>query len=130
MVSVGRCQQWYGCFQNMSTKRLLNTLFGVSSKLACSNHGTHLRCMSTNSDSKSANESDVKKLLDDCTVPEESSVVGDTENWTTSPYPKGLNYNIIKTIIVIYFNLPVICDQVHMYLTRTSLKHNMLYDQR
>jgi len=46
--------------------------------------------MSNVNDSKNSNETDVKKLLEDGTVPEESSVVGDTENWTTSPYPKGL----------------------------------------
>jgi len=45
--------------------------------------------MSSIDDTKNINETDVRKLLEDGTVPEESSVVGDTENWTTSPYPKG-----------------------------------------
>lgn len=46
--------------------------------------------MSSSNDSHKENPSDVKKLLEDATVPEESTVVGDTEHWTTSPYPKGL----------------------------------------
>jgi len=53
--------------------------------------------MSIDNDSKHTHETDIKKLLEDGTVPEESSVVGDTENWTTSPYPKGLNY-IFRTV--------------------------------
>jgi len=47
--------------------------------------------MSIDRDSKSMNQTNPKKMLEDGTVPEESSVVGDTENWMTSPYPKGLN---------------------------------------
>lgn len=58
--------------------------------------------MSNVKNSKNTNETDVKKLLEDGTVPEESSVVGDTENWTTSPYPKGLNY-IFRTVFVLIY---------------------------
>jgi len=45
--------------------------------------------MSDNNHPVSQNQSTVEKMLEDATVPEESSVDGDTENWTTSPYPKG-----------------------------------------
>lgn len=89
MVLIGKCHQWYGCFQKTSTKRLINTLFSSSSESKYLNYGTQLRCMSIDNDSKHTHETDIKKLLEDGTVPEESSVVGDTENWTTSPYPKG-----------------------------------------
>jgi len=61
--------------------------------------------MSIDNSSKNTNETDIKKLLEDGTVPEESSVVGDTENWTTSPYPKGLNYIFRIVFVLIYFCL-------------------------
>lgn len=47
--------------------------------------------MSVNNDSEVKNKSNAEKLMEDATVPEESTVEGDTENWSTSPYPKGLN---------------------------------------
>lgn len=50
------------------------------------------RYMSEDKDSTPKPQSNVEKLLEDATVPEESSVEGDTENWSTSPYPKGLYY--------------------------------------
>ncbi|XP_026821970.1 probable malonyl-CoA-acyl carrier protein transacylase, mitochondrial [Rhopalosiphum maidis] len=89
MVSIGKCHQWYYFFKKTSTKRLINTLYSASSESNYLNHRTQLRCMSIDNSSKNTNETDIKKLLEDGTVPEESSVVGDTENWTTSPYPKG-----------------------------------------
>ncbi|XP_025195608.1 probable malonyl-CoA-acyl carrier protein transacylase, mitochondrial [Melanaphis sacchari] len=89
MMSIGKCNQWFGCFQKTSAKRLINSLYSLSPDLKYLNHSTQLRCMSIDNNSKHTNETDIKKLLEDGTVPEESSVVGDTENWTTSPYPKG-----------------------------------------
>ncbi|CAI6349400.1 unnamed protein product [Macrosiphum euphorbiae] len=89
MVSITKYQQWYCCFRKMSSKRFISTLFSASSKSNYSNHSTQIRHMSIIDNSKNMNETDVKKLLEDGTVPEESSVIGDTENWTTSPYPKG-----------------------------------------
>ncbi|KAE9535804.1 hypothetical protein AGLY_007705 [Aphis glycines] len=89
MVLIGKCHQLYGCFQKTSTKRLINTLFSSSSESKYLKYGPQLRFMSIDNDSKHTHETDIKKLLEDGTVPEESSVVGDTENWTTSPYPKG-----------------------------------------
>lgn len=53
---------------------------------------TQCRHLSTNNDSVPENKSNVEQLLEDATVPEEMPVEGDTENWTTTPYPKGLNY--------------------------------------
>lgn len=111
MVLIGKCHQWYGCFQKTSTKRLINTLFSYSSESKYLNYGTQLRCMSIDNDSKHTHETDIKKLLEDGTVPEESSVVGDTENWTTSPYPKGLNYifRIVFVLIYLLFTTRFIC---------------------
>jgi len=67
--------------------------------------------MSNVNDSKNSNETDVKKLLEEGTVPEESSVVGDTENWTTSPYPKGLKcpFRIVFDLIYLSFTIRFIC---------------------
>lgn len=94
---VGRCQQqWYGCFQKIHTKDVINIPNNTFSKSVCSFHRkfdsylTQRRYISANNDSEKKNQSNVEKLLEDATVPEESTVVGDTENWSTSPYPKGL----------------------------------------
>lgn len=104
MVSITKYQQWYCCFRKMSSKRFISTLFSASSKSNYSNHSTQIRHMSIIDNSKNMNETDVKKLLEDGTVPEESPVIGDTENWTTSPYPKGLNC-IFKTVFVLIYSL-------------------------
>lgn len=97
MTFVGRCQQqWYGCLKKIPTKDVINVSNNTLSNSACSFHRkfvsylTQRRYMSINNDSEKRNQSDVEKLLEDATVPEESTVVGDTENWSTSPYPKGL----------------------------------------
>lgn len=97
MMFVGRCQQqWYFCLQKISTKDVINISNNTLSKSVCSFHRKfdsypiQRKYISTNNDSEKKNRSDVKKLLEDATVPEESTVVGDTENWSTSPYPKGM----------------------------------------
>jgi len=95
MLSVGRCRRWYGCLRKSSTKIVISFLNDASSKSVCLSHRkfvsnrTQCRHMSVNNDSEPKNQSNAEKLLKDATVPEESTVEGDTENWTTSPYPKG-----------------------------------------
>lgn len=98
MLPVGMCKQWYGCFLKISSaKDMINLLNNTSSKSLCSfhkkfvtNNRSHHRYLSTDHDSEIKNQSKLEKLLEDSTVPEESTVEGDTENWTTSPYPKGM----------------------------------------
>lgn len=75
---------------------MINLLNNTSSKSLSSFHRkfvtclSQYRCLSTDHDSEIKSQSKVEKLLEDATVPEESTVEGDTENWTTSPYPKGM----------------------------------------
>lgn len=112
ILSVAKCPQWQGCIQRTSSKGVVINFFNnTSPKSLCrfqrkfvENH-THCRYVSTDNSSKSSDESNVEKLLEDSTVPEESTVEGDTENWTTSPYPKGLNSfsnRFLKIILIIY----------------------------
>lgn len=97
LQSVRKCQ-WHTSLRKTLSKNVVQILNGVPSKSTCSFHRKFLVCrtqcryMSTNNGSVPENQSNVKKLLEDATVPEELPVEGDTENWTTTPYPKGLNY--------------------------------------
>lgn len=56
--------------------------------------------MSVKDGSNIKNPGNIEKLLEDATVPEESFVGDDTENWTTTPYPKGF-------LILCYFHLSI-----------------------
>lgn len=95
MLSFSRFQRLHSCLQKSTIKSVI-----VYSKSLCSFHRkcvlfrAQCRYMSIDSDSDVKNQHDVKKLLEDATVPEESTVAGDTENWTTTPYPKGLNLHL------------------------------------
>lgn len=97
LLSVTKCQ-WYRCPRKTSSKSVVQVLTGSPSKSICLFrrkclvYRTQCRYMSTNNGSVPENQSNVEKLLEDATVPEEMPVEGDTENWTTTPYPKGLNY--------------------------------------
>lgn len=95
MLSVGRCQQLYKCLhKTTSNKDVINVYTNISPKSVCSYkknplYPSQCRHMSINNDSQHKNQSYAEKLLEDATVPEELTVEGDTNNWTTSPYPKG-----------------------------------------
>lgn len=94
MLSVGRCQQLYRCLHKTSIKDVINLYTNISPKSLCLykklvSYHSQCRHMSINNDSEHKNQSNAEKLLEDATVPEELTVEGDTENWTTSPYPKG-----------------------------------------
>lgn len=95
MLSVGRCQQLYRYLHKTSTKDVIKLCSSIPSTSVCSHnknfvlYPSQCRHMSANNDSEHRNQSNAEQLLEDATVPEESTVDGDTENWTTSPYPKG-----------------------------------------
>lgn len=97
MPFIGRCRWWHDCARKTFAKDAIPFLTINSTKSMCTfrrklNRTLLLRYMSVDNDSTSKRQSNVEKLLEDATVPEESTVEGDTENWTTSPYPKGLIY--------------------------------------
>ncbi|XP_050422255.1 probable malonyl-CoA-acyl carrier protein transacylase, mitochondrial [Adelges cooleyi] len=85
------CPHFYRC----NNLRNFATLLGKNSSSisVCSRHrrflliGAPIRYGSF--EKKSERQSNVEKLLEDATVAEESTVDGDTEQWSTSPYPKG-----------------------------------------
>lgn len=86
----GRCKRWYGCLQTTCRKDATGIARSPSKSPCTAGKKPAVLCRHLSVDGKDR-IADVEKLLEDATVPEESTVVGDTENWTTSPYPKGLS---------------------------------------